>query len=114
MALTRRPNRNPILALMRDDFGGEGDPWGTALGWAFGVAEVLHYTGHEVPAEMQYRPGLTMPAYDGEGNVVFVDYPDARIAELYRAGELTTDDLEEAARLLSRYCDWLRAAGLDY
>lgn len=103
-----RPNANPILGRMRDEFGG-GDPWGTAIGWAFAVADVLHFAaGEPVPAEMQYRPSPVQHEVDRDL------YPDAEVLDMYESGELTADDLTTAAKCLSRYLDWCKAAGLDY
>ena len=103
----QRPNANPILAAMRDDDFAH-DPWGTAMAWAFGVCEYLHHVAlsDDIPAELGYQPAAT---HRGDG---FDDesYPDAYIAEM----ALDTYTLVTAARTLSRYLDWCKAAGRDY
>jgi hypothetical protein len=103
-ATKTRPNRNPVLAVMRDDFGS--DDWGTAISWAFAVAEVSTLEGIDVAPELEYRPSIIGPTLDG--------YPDTYLYDMYQAGEVSEDDLREAGTLLARYLDWLRAAGRDY
>ena len=109
--MNARPNSNLILAIMRDDFGG-GDEWGTALSWAFGVAETLHTVGAGVPDELGFRPspylGMADPDEEPE------EYPDAEVWRLLRDGDVTIADLQFAGRCLARYIDWLRATGKDY
>lgn len=118
-----RPNKNFILQVMRDDFGG-GDEWGVAMGWAFACAENLAYVGADVPSELGYQMSLGGPVIEshedfevaeylgivveGETLMEWRDIPSdadtlARISEVHRAG-----------RILARYLDWLRAAGKDY
>jgi hypothetical protein len=105
MTATRtRPNRNPVLAIMRDDF--DSDEWGTAIGWGFAVAELSTLEGVDVAPELEYRPSILGPILEG--------YPDTYLQEMYEADEVSEDDLREAGKLLARYLDWLRAAGLDY
>jgi len=103
---TERPNANPILAEMRmDDV--KGDPWGTAMAWAFACAEYLHHVAlTEVPASLEYRPARVArgEGYDEES------YPEQAIVEM----ALDTYTVTTAARVLSRYLDWCKAAGRDY
>jgi len=100
------PNANPILAEMRlDDLAG--DPWGTAMSWAFACAEYLHHVAlAPVPAELDYRPAAVAQGegYEEEG------HPEQVIVEL----ALDTFTVTMAARVLSRYLDWCKAAGRDY
>jgi hypothetical protein len=104
-----RPNANPVLDRMRDD--DWDDPWGTAISWAFAVAEVLHAHGETVPTEMQFRPSpVIVPDPDREPE----EYPDAYVWEMLHAEGVTIQDLQFAGRCLARYLDWLRAAGKDY
>lgn len=104
-----RPNKNLILAVMRDYFG-DGDPWGTAISWAFGVAEVLYSRGHDVPAELDYQPSPFV-ALSTEAPE---EYPDSEVWQMLHDDEISVEDLQFAGRCLARYLDWLRAAGLDY
>lgn len=103
-----RPNANPVLAYMRDD-DLAGDPWGTAMAWAFAVCDYLHHVALDddaIPESLGYRPAATMvgEGYEEEG------YPEAMIVEM----AVDTYTLHMAARVLSRYLDWLKAAGRDY
>lgn len=104
-----RPNANPILSVMRDDFGS--DDWGTAISWAFGVAEVLHAAGEDVPAELEFQPSPYVhvdPDHEPE------EYPDAYVWSMRMNGDATVEELQFAGRCLARYLDWLRAAGRSY
>lgn len=103
-----RPNANPVLAAMRDD-DLAGDPWGTAMAWAFGVCDYLHHVALDddaIPQSLGYRPAAvaTGEGFDDES------YPDAYIVEM----GLDTYTLHMAAKCLSRYLDWCKAAGRDY
>lgn len=94
---------------MRDDLG-DGDPWGTAISWAFGVAEILNARSEDVPDELEFHPSpyvLTSTERPEE-------YPDAEVWDLLNDGDVSVADLQFAGRCLARYLDWLRAAGLDY
>ena len=55
-----RPNKNHILAVMRDqDFT---DPWGTGMAWGFAVAEVIYDADpNGVPTSLQYQPSIAGP-----------------------------------------------------
>jgi hypothetical protein len=102
-----RPNANPVLALMRDD-DIKHDPWGTAMAWAFAVCDYLHHVAlsDDVPASLDYRPAATVrgEGFEEEG------YPEQALVE----AALDTYTLTVAARCLSRYLDWCKAAGRDY
>lgn len=103
----QRPNANPILSAMRDDDLAH-DPWGTAMAWAFATCDYLHHVAlcDDIPAELGYSPAAVAQGegYEDEG------YPDAYIVEM----GLDTFTLIQAARVLSRYLDWCKAAGVDY
>ena len=105
-----RPNQNAVLARLRDDDLGA-DPWGTAISWAFGVAEILQARSEEVPPEMEYEPSPWVQFDPGRPEDV---YPDSEVWDMLNDGEVTVSDLQFAGRCLARYLDWLRAAGLDY
>lgn len=109
-----RPNKNYILQLIRDDDIAH-DPWGTALSWAFGVAEVLATYSFPVPEEMHYSAGMGLPD-------VTEEYPDSVINE-YLAIESEMADLEILGRVneiqfagkcLMRYVKWCEDAGKSY
>jgi hypothetical protein len=102
---TGRPNANPVLALMRDD--DLGDPWGTAMAWAFACCDYLHHVAlAPVPAELDYRPAAVR---QGEG-FAEEDWASRAIVEL----AVDTYTVTVAAQVLSRYLDWCKAAGRDY
>lgn len=119
-----RPNSNYVLQVMRD--GDFDDPWGTAMAWAFAVAESLTYVAEDIPSELEFRPALA--------GAVIESYEDATVLE-YLGYDVNTDDdgnivdivrrprhdfaerlaaVQFAGRCLARYLDWCRAAGLDY
>ena len=83
------------------------EPWGWAMAHAFGMCEVLAYSGHDVPAELEYRPGVSL-------DHVTEEWPDAEYLTLLDNREADAADLQYWARVMGRYCDLLRAAGLDY
>lgn len=139
---TVRPNRNPVLDMMRDD--DMGDPWGTAMGWGFAVCEALAAAEewHRIPADIGYRPSMAGPLADPD------DHPTSYLLEHYGQPRALTDDeqtdylaghtsyarateteegvtvldftedqlteLETAAKCLTRYLDWCKRAGRDY
>jgi hypothetical protein len=94
---------NPIIALVRED-DVEHDPWGTAINWAFALAEVLHFrAGEAVPDGLQYQPAPG--ATDVED-----DFTTQLIAEEgFDAGTMT-----EAAQMLSDFLDDCKRLGKDY
>lgn len=90
-----------------DDFS---DPWGTAMAWGFGVAEVLYSAGEDVPTEMEYVPSPFVTL----SNECPAEYPDAEVWGLLDRGEMSIEDVQFAGRCIARYIDWCKAAGLDY
>jgi hypothetical protein len=111
------PNKNYILQLMRDD--DLHDSWGTAMAWGFAVAEALTVVGAEVPMDYSPSPFVQVESpdtYEPES------YEDAAVWEyLSDVNEVWDADLaarisevQQAAKILDRYLDWLRDAGLDY
>lgn len=101
-----RPNANPVLNHMRDD--DLSDPWGTAMSWAFAVCDYLHHIAlcDDIPESLGYSPAATArgEGFEEEG------YPESYIVEM----GLDTYTLIVAARCLSRYLDWCKAAGRSY
>lgn len=138
-----RPNANPILDAMRDDDLGD-DPWGTTIAWSFAACEVLYDADpNMVPSEVGYRPSLAGPEVPNGSDVadpyritlqdlsfatsevwcylhdVDAEDPAASDADALPYWNDPTfsqraDALVFAIRCLSRYLDWLRAAGRDY
>jgi hypothetical protein len=95
---------NPIIALVRED-DVEHDPWGTAMGWAFAVAENLHFrAGETVPDSLGYRPAM------GATDIEPDDFNAQTIAEEgFDSGTMT-----EAAEILSVFLDECKRLGRDY
>ena len=110
---SRAGTANPLIYDARV-FHDPDDEWGWAVSWSFAVAEVLHFNGHDVPAEMGYRPGLRWIEYDDAGRPILEDWPDEHVNELLHDGAVTPDDLKRAGVILARYCNLLRAAGRSY
>lgn len=95
------------------------DPWGAGMMALGAVCDALHVAGGEVPVEAGYRPGAGGPDVMGDETLETVLaglYPDryeGYWVEGYVPG-LSLADVEYAARILSRYLDWVRLAGRDY
>lgn len=106
---------NPVLTLMREDDISH-DPWGTAMAWAFAVAEVLYAAGEDVPDEMGFSPS----PFVQYSNRAPEEWPDAEVWHLlngvpaYWVRAATVADIQFAGRVLARYLAWCRAAGRAY
>lgn len=104
-----RPNANPVLAWMRDDDIGH-DPWGTAMAWSFAVCEYLHHVAladEAIPESLGYSSSPVVRQGEGYEDE---SWPEGAIVEM----AVDTYTLSVAARVLSRYLDWCKAAGRDY
>lgn len=86
-----------------------GDPWGSTMAEAFGIATALYVMGEEVPDHWQFSPG---PILNEE--IAREQWPDAEWIDALEAGTFTADELRHAGNVLTRYADKLRAAGMDY
>ena len=107
-----RPNANPVLAMMRED-DWRHDPWGTAMAWAYAVCEYLHHIAladEAIPASLGYSPAPFSPRGDDTFEPEDGDFASACLVEM----AADTYTLSVAARVLSRYLDWCKAAGKDY
>lgn len=115
--MTTDRNSNPVLVLMRED-DIQGDPWGTAMAWAFAIAEVLHAAGEDVPQEMQYSPS----PYVQTTAECPEEYPDCQVWDLLNETPgayidgfgATIEQIQDAGRIIARYLDWCKDAGLSY
>jgi hypothetical protein len=96
-------NRNRVLQEMRlDDW--RYDPWGTGMSWLGSVCDYALVSGWEILPECGYRPG----AFERGG-------VDLSFNPLVGWDEPVTEaELVEAQRILSRYIDWVVAAGRSY
>lgn len=134
----RRPNLNPILDMSRD--GDWGDPYGTAMSWAYASAEVLYDADpNEVPTELEYRPSIAGPEIpngsaephrirltdlsfetvsvwtwlhnvDSDWDGDPEDLPYWEDPEF----KVRAEELRQACLLWHRYINWCRLAGKDY
>lgn len=113
--------KNPVLEFLRDSFD-EYDPWGSALGAHFDIAECLYRHDQEIPEWWEFRPSPLLDAGDtfdpewegyfaagleawATGDLPFWAHPDSKA---------TFDDMRHAGNVLARYCNLLRLAGKDY
>lgn len=97
--------RNPFLQEMRLSFD-RYDPWGSAMGYLFAIAAVVHVRTGDTPDSWQYRPSPLLGAEILEDDDV--DY------ETIEAREHPTDVLIDAGNVLNRYVAILRRHGRDY
>lgn len=117
--MTRRTAYSPAIDHMIDGFDG-GDPWGSAMGMAFALADVCEAVGLTAARDiLEYRPSryVSTPDLDaladaGEDDDVLFEAQCLALA--YRDGAVTDADLERGARVLSRYLDMCKRAGRDY
>lgn len=106
-------NTNPVLDLYRTDAHDSYDPWGSALGAQFDIAECLYRHGADVPAEWQFTPSPMLKPYVGEP----LDSEDAswfalEIEELMIQGHYS--NLVHAGTVLMRYVKQCELAGKSY
>ena len=110
--------------LRLDDL--RGDPWGTAMGWLFGVARVLDALGdvdHPVPDRWQFRrsPADRFTVAEITGGVDTEnddpddrEFPDCLVAADVLSGATTATDLVRWGNVLDRYTELCRRHGKDY
>lgn len=132
--IVNRRRYSPAIAAMMDGWD-SGDVWGTAMSMAWAVAEVARAAELErdteavdtvdlsiVPEILEVSWGMT-PALSIEEMAGVEEDPENRgdvsfetgtLAAAYQRGDVTDADLAFAARVLDRYLDICRAAGLDY
>lgn len=88
---------------------GAGDEWGWAMSHTFALTELQHFRGDlSVPDSLGFRPS---PVQD---DVQTEEWPDAEYLEEFEAGNFTSEDIDYALRVLSRYLDHLKHQGVDY
>lgn len=113
----RRTPYTPAIDVMIDGWDG-GDAWGSALSLAFALADVAYAAGvDEVGSILDYTPGMgeTLSLDEiADGTDDDTRYEAVCLAEAYISGDVTDDDLVRAAKVLSRYLDLCKRAGLDY
>ena len=81
----------------------DGDKWGNTMNWLFHIADEITFNrSFPVPAEWQFKPSPL-----GSGN-----QPEDYETELVQ--DCPDKDLLFFGRVLNRYADCLKKAGLDY
>lgn len=83
---------------------GDEDPWGTNISWMFALGDYMWYWCGEILPD--YRPSpirFNMKDISYELQIL-VDTLD----------EWEDDDVRQVYKVLSRYDDWLKAAGMNY
>lgn len=102
---------------------GDGDEWGSAMGWLFATHEVLyHESAEQIPtawgishgqhyAGFAFRPHV---AANSGGSGTGETDTQAEILELLDTGYVTDDDLIEFGTYLNGVIGDLIAAGKDY
>ncbi len=96
-----------IIREMADD-DRDYDPWGAGMTALGAVCDVLAVNGEPVPASAGYSPGAGGPHIEPG------DYWAETLLVELENGAVDVQDLDYAARILSRYLDWVRLAGRDY
>lgn len=87
---------------------GDGDPWGTGMSWLFAIAEVLYVEfGEYVP---DFEPSPFLRTRDDLDD----DYSTDAILYALDNGHATPNDVRNVFRVMTRYDDHLRHAGLNY
>lgn len=121
---TARRHHSPAIAAVIDSWDG-GDPFGSAMGAAWAVAEVARAADAEASSRIDGTLSVSwgmVPTLDlaeaadpesreDPGDVSFTTHC---LAGAYLDGAVTVADLAFAARVLNRYIDLCTAAGLDY
>lgn len=127
LGLKRPCQANKALYVLRSyGYADTSDPWGDGMTMVGAVCDLLSMLGEEarIPADMGYHRS----PYDTTTLADVLAQADAwtedlggdiapelcDLARAHRDGEVSTDDLATAARILSRYLDMVKAAGLDY
>lgn len=128
-----REEKRHALGPIRDE--GGSDAWATTIGHWFGVTETLYHAGECLPAQWEFRHGMTnhdpisewhgwntpCPHTDGRnwGTDEEPEYECQCTEERYYvpfldAGERGIEMLRYAGNVLDRYASWLKRAGKDY
>lgn len=104
--MSARPTRNPVIERMRDTFDSY-DSWGSNMGWFFALADVVTEIDPDaVPAEWEFRQspfGSDTESYEYQ-----------EIRELVDNEGVTLEVLLHAGKIMSRYDNLLRLAGMNY
>jgi hypothetical protein len=103
MTNVNTPGYYSIMAEVKLMYG-DGDPWGTNIAWLFALADYKWYWCGEL------MPGYT-PA-PSKFDMRDVSYELQILTDTLDQWE--DSDIDKVYKVLSRYDDWLRAAGKNY
>lgn len=95
-------SKNGIIKQMKQGFD-NADAWGSVMCMFFPVAIEMDIRGLTIPHEWGYRAGCGGPTHDDDNDFYTSIIQDAENATL-----------EQAGRILNRYCDILKAHKKDY
>jgi len=96
------------------------DPWGSGMMALAAVCDVLDAAGDADRIDPGAGYSRGMVAQDTLANLAHpededgADYATVNLALAVESGDVTTDDLARASRILSLYLDLVKAAGQDY
>lgn len=85
-----------------------GDPWHQTMSLGFAVCDYMHIMGEDVPAELQYSPGMglnTLEDWKGDDN-------DPYMCDLIEA--LSEDDRQQLCLVINAACDYMREHDMAY
>ncbi|MGK5496419.1 hypothetical protein [Streptomyces sp. URMC 125] len=90
----------------------DGDSWGTAMEWLFGIAVARFVWDGTVMPEFRPSPLLEDREYLSEENGD--GWAECYVWDLLMKGEITREALDRAYAIFSRYADIAKACGLAY
>ncbi len=88
----------------------EGDLWGNTKEWWFCVTEVMYHNNLAMPPEWLHEDS---PLHDDTYLDEDLAWPESELADLYRDKRVTMQDLLTFGRVLTKYLELLRAAGME-
>lgn len=104
-------NTNPVMDMFRSEAFDPSDPWGSALGAQFDIAECLTRHSGTVPEEWDYRPAASVQA----GKDIVEDdssYFALELDLMIRQGHVR--NIIDAGNVLRRYVHICELAGHSY
>lgn len=100
---TQRTDLRWLYALQHDG----SDPWGSAIGFHFGICDVLTFVEEDVPSAWQFRAGAGSDESPEE-------WPAVEILDYLERGLTDADELRHFGSVLSRYTRLCDLAGHSY
>ena len=87
------------------------DTWGTVMGWAFPIAQILTILDYQPD---DYRPSTGAPKSFADMVEDEEDYIGMMLADLALTGYVDPDNWESAYLIIGEMIDLCKAKGLDY